>query len=68
MRTIFLIGNPAAGRNALRKINEAATIIKNGGHDVQMLLTGKRGDAESFARQISSEFGVKSSELRNDKT
>ena len=32
-----------------------------------MLLTGKRGDAESFARQISSEFGVKSSELRNDK-
>lgn len=66
-QTIFLIGNPAAGRNALRKINEAAAIIKNKGHDVEMLLTGKRGDAESFARQISSEFGVKSSELRNDK-
>ncbi|MDI6745190.1 MAG: acylglycerol kinase family protein, partial [Thermodesulfovibrionales bacterium] len=67
MRTIFLIGNPAAGRNALRKINEAAAIIKNKGHNVEMLLTGKRGDAESFAWQISSEFGVKSSELRNDK-
>ena len=66
-QTIFLIGNPAAGRNALRKINEAVAIIKNKGHDVQVLLTGKRGDAESFARQISSEFGVKSSELRNDK-
>ncbi len=66
-QTIFLIGNPAAGRNALMKINEAAAIIKNRGHDVQMLLTEKRGDAESFARQISSESGVKSSELRNDK-
>ncbi|MBI3378109.1 MAG: diacylglycerol kinase family lipid kinase [Nitrospirae bacterium] len=66
-QTIFLIGNPAAGRNALRKINEATAIIKNKGHNVEMLLTGKRGDAESFARQISSEFRVKSSELRNDK-
>lgn len=53
MRTIFLIGNPAAGRNALRKINEAADIIKNRGHDVRALLTGKRGDAESFAREIA---------------
>ncbi|MDP3049035.1 MAG: diacylglycerol kinase family lipid kinase [Thermodesulfovibrionales bacterium] len=59
-QTIFLIGNPAAGRNALRKINEAAAIIKNRGHNVEMLLTGKRGDAESFARQISSESGVQS--------
>ncbi|MCG2709140.1 MAG: diacylglycerol kinase family lipid kinase [Thermodesulfovibrionales bacterium] len=59
-QTIFLIGNPAAGRNALRKINEATAIIKNRGHDVEMLLTGKRGDAESFARQISSESGVQS--------
>ncbi|HBR22822.1 MAG TPA: hypothetical protein DD713_09815, partial [Nitrospiraceae bacterium] len=65
-QTIFLIGNPAAGRNALRKINEAAAIIKNKGHNVEMLLTGKRGDAESFARQISSEFGVRSSELKNN--
>ncbi|MBI5203335.1 MAG: diacylglycerol kinase family lipid kinase, partial [Nitrospirae bacterium] len=67
MRTIFLIGNPAAGKNALRKINEAAAIIKNKGHNVEMLLTGKRGDAESLARQISSESGVKSPELKNDK-
>jgi YegS/Rv2252/BmrU family lipid kinase len=52
-QTIFLIGNPAAGRNALKKINEAAAIIKNKGHDVQMLLTKKRGDAESFAREIA---------------
>jgi len=66
-QTIFLIGNPAAGRNALRKINEAASIIKNRGHDIRVLLTGKRGDAESFARQIGSESGVKSPELKNDK-
>jgi YegS/Rv2252/BmrU family lipid kinase len=52
-QTIFLIGNPAAGRNALRKINEAAAIIKNRGHDVRTLLTGKRGDAESFGREIA---------------
>lgn len=66
-QTIFLIGNPAAGRNALRKINEAAAIIKNKGHNVEMLLTGKRGDAESFAREISQEFSVKSSVLKEDK-
>ncbi|MDP2279075.1 MAG: diacylglycerol kinase family lipid kinase [Nitrospirota bacterium] len=59
-QTIFLIGNPAAGKNALRKINEAAAIIKNKGHDVEMLLTGKRGDAESFARQISRQSTVES--------
>ncbi|MBA3060292.1 MAG: diacylglycerol kinase family lipid kinase [Nitrospirae bacterium] len=65
-QTIFLIGNPAAGMNALRKINEAAAIIKNRGHDVEMLLTGKRGDAESFARQISSESGVQRLEFKNN--
>ena len=65
-QTIFLIGNPAAGRNALRKINEAAAIIKNRGHDVQVLLTKKRGDAESFARQISSEAGVQRLEFKNN--
>ncbi|MDO8746075.1 MAG: acylglycerol kinase family protein, partial [Thermodesulfovibrionales bacterium] len=64
--TIFLIGNPAAGRNALRKINEAAAIIKNRGHNVEMLLTGKRGDAELFARQISSESGVQRLEFKNN--
>jgi YegS/Rv2252/BmrU family lipid kinase len=52
-QTIFLISNPAAGRNALKKINEAAVIIKSRGHDVRVLLTKKRGDAESFAREIS---------------
>jgi YegS/Rv2252/BmrU family lipid kinase len=61
-QTIFLIGNPAAGRNALRKINEAADIIKNRGLDVQVLLTRKRGDAESFAREI-----VRKSEVRSQK-
>ena len=59
-QTIFLIGNPAAGRNALRKINEATAIIKNRGHNVEMLLTGKRGDAESFAREISRQSAVES--------
>ena len=57
-QTIFLIGNPASGRNALKKINEAAATIKNRRHNVEMLLTGKRGDAESFARQISRQSAV----------
>jgi len=53
MRTIFLIGNPAAGRKALKKINEAAAIIKSRGYEVRVLLTAKRGDAESFAKEIA---------------
>ena len=62
-QNIFLIGNPAAGRKALRKINEAATIIKNRGHNIEMLLTGKREDAESFAREIVRKSEANSSLL-----
>jgi len=54
MRKIFLIGNPAAGRNALKTIKEASAIIKSRGYDVKVLLTEKRGDAESFAREIAA--------------
>ncbi len=59
-RTVILIGNPAAGKNALKSIEKAGGIIKSGGFDVRLMLTEKRGDAEAFARQVSSEFGVHS--------
>ncbi|MCL4492030.1 MAG: diacylglycerol kinase family lipid kinase [Nitrospirae bacterium] len=54
MKNIVLIGNPAAGGGALKKIEKAASIIRDKGFDVRVLLTGKRGDAESFAREIAS--------------
>ncbi len=54
-RNIFLIGNPVAGRNGLVRIKKAASIFDNQGHNVKLLLTAKKGDAESFARQISIE-------------
>jgi len=66
MKIIF-IGNPIAGGNAVKKIEKAVKIIKGRGFDVQLMLTDKRGDAELFAKQISSEFGVRSSELRSEK-
>ena len=51
----------------LEKSMKPPQSLKTGGTMYRCCFTGKE-DAESFARQISSEFGVKSSELRNDKT
>lgn len=64
---ILLIGNPVAGGNALSKIEKAAKIIVSRGFDVRLILTGKRGDAELFAKQIGSEFGDRSSESGSNK-
>ena len=56
-KEVILIGNPVAGGGAAGRIDKAARIIKNKGLDIRVLLTGKRGDAEAFAKQISAEYG-----------
>ncbi|HEX8950009.1 MAG TPA: diacylglycerol kinase family protein [Dissulfurispiraceae bacterium] len=53
-KEVILIGNPVAGGGASGRIDKAAHIIKSRGLEVRVLLTGKRGDAETFARQISA--------------
>lgn len=55
MKNIIIIGNPIAGGGALRRIEKAARICETRGHNVQVLLTTRRGDAERFAREIASE-------------
>lgn len=60
---IFLIGNPIAGGGALKKIKNSFSILKEKGFDVHLMLTSQKGDAESFARQISQQSGLKSSLL-----
>ncbi len=62
-KTVFLIGNPIAGGNALRKIQKAASIIKSNGYNVNLMLTEKRGDAENFAKYIAEKFSKTDSEL-----
>ncbi|MCI0469100.1 MAG: diacylglycerol kinase family lipid kinase [Nitrospirae bacterium] len=66
-KAIFLIGNPVAGRGSERKFNRAAQILSEKGFDVKLLLTTSKGDAERFARQISSEFGDKGSGAHSSK-
>lgn len=55
-KTVFLIGNPVAGGSALDKIHKAADIIRRRGHNVNLMLTEKRGDAENFAVHIAEKF------------
>jgi diacylglycerol kinase (ATP) len=50
MRNIILIGNPIAGGGAFRMIRAAEATLKKRGFTVEVMLTSKRGDAESFAR------------------
>jgi diacylglycerol kinase family enzyme len=52
-RAIALIGNPIAGGGALKEIKKAEGILKDRGLDVRLMLTSKKGDAESFAKSIS---------------
>lgn len=61
-KNIILIGNPIAGGGALKKIKRAVNILKNRGFDVRLMLTAQKGDAESFARQISQESKIRSQE------
>ncbi|MGO9613863.1 MAG: diacylglycerol/lipid kinase family protein [Dissulfurispiraceae bacterium] len=51
---ILLIGNPVAGRNALRKIERAEKIIRERGFGIKVLLTARQGDAERLARDAAN--------------
>jgi YegS/Rv2252/BmrU family lipid kinase len=66
IKNIILIGNPIAGGGALKKIKKVVNILEKKGFNVRLMLTAKRGDAELFARQISSEFGVQNLELKDN--
>ncbi len=54
-KKIILIGNPVAGRGAAGRIARAVDIIKSRGFNVRLMLTGKKGDAELFSREISKD-------------
>lgn len=54
-KKIILIGNPVAGRGAAGRIARAVDIIKRRGFNVQLMLTGKKGDAELFSKEISKD-------------
>jgi len=47
---IILIGNPIAGGGAAFKIKKASDFLINKGYDVKLMFTGRKGDAETFAR------------------
>lgn len=56
VREIVVIGNPVAGGGAARKkIRQAVRILQARGCNVRLLLTGRRGDAVSFARAVAEE-------------
>ncbi len=67
VKNIVLIGNPIAGGGAEKNIKKAAAILEGRGCNVRLMLTTKKGDAESFAKEIVSEFRVKSQEFKNNK-
>ncbi|MBI4710127.1 MAG: diacylglycerol kinase family lipid kinase [Nitrospirae bacterium] len=56
---VRLIANPIAGRGAPGSIKRAVDLLKDK-VSLSTFITQKKGDAESFARQISSEFAIKS--------
>lgn len=58
IRKIFLIGNPISGGGAEKKILKAVSLIEEEGFKVELMVTEKKGDAESFARQISLEYSA----------
>ena len=49
---IVLIANPVAGKGAAARVAKAVRIIEARGRTVRLLLTGRKGDAERFAREI----------------
>lgn len=53
-RKILIIGNPVAGGGAGKEISRACSILKASGIDVELRLTTRKGDAEYFAREVSS--------------
>ncbi|MGD0283557.1 MAG: acylglycerol kinase family protein, partial [Dissulfurispiraceae bacterium] len=50
---IILIGNPIAGGGAAFKIKKASDSLIKRGYDVKLMFTGRKGDAEDFARSIT---------------
>lgn len=50
---VVLIANPEAKGASRQKIQKAVELLRAAGHDVVVRLTGKRGDAEEFARSAS---------------
>ena len=58
VKNIVLIGNPIAGGGAEKKIKKAAAILESRGCNVRLMLTTKKGDAESFAKGIVLVFSV----------
>ena len=51
-KKIILIGNPVAGRGAAGRIARAVDMIKSRGFKVRLMLTGRKGDAELFSKEI----------------
>ncbi|MEK6692035.1 MAG: diacylglycerol kinase family protein [Nitrospirota bacterium] len=52
---IKFIGNPKAGKENLRKIKMAVHCLRESAADVQTFVTGKKGDAEAWARESTTE-------------
>ncbi len=52
---IILIGNPIAGGGAGSKIKKASDLLVKKGYDTRLMFTGKKGDAEAFARGITAQ-------------
>jgi len=52
---IKLIANPIAGGDAVGKIESAALRMRSFGHEVDLCLTGARGDAQRFAQDARIE-------------
>lgn len=57
--TIILIGNPVAGGGAFKNIKRAVALLEGRGCSVQLMLTSKKGDAESFAKRISQQSALR---------
>ncbi len=53
--TIILIANPAAKKASGEKTEHALTLLRSAGYEVNLHLTGKRGDAEEIARKACLE-------------
>jgi len=55
-KRIVVIGNPVAGGGARGEISKAFSILKALGCDAELKFTSQKGDAESFAREVSANF------------
>jgi diacylglycerol kinase (ATP) len=53
-KNIILIGNPIAGGGSQRTLKAVEAGLRKRGFSVEVMLTGKRGDAELFARNVSN--------------